>query len=304
MPTSETSAQRDKIFVIQGLSLDYRSGFLERRTVHAVRDLDLELRRGEVLAVVGPNGSGKTTLFRSLVGLIKPARGKIDILGGKPGQKLVLEQIGYLAEGRLPLGRLSAYEFLTLRGTLRRMPVAKAKARARDLLDEMGLAGAARRPHASYSTGMARRLAFAHALFHKPELLILDEPTAGLDPEAVGIVRSKILEHAKTGGSCILATHGLEDFADSFDRILVLLDGKALASGSAEDILAMPGRLNLEVEGLEVEGLPGEELESGVLDGIRRKIEEAGGRLIGWSKKRQDLGSFLRNSQEQERGQA
>ncbi len=273
--------------VTQGLGLVYRRGLIRVREVQALQDLDLEIDSGEVLGIVGPNGSGKSSLFRCLLGLIPVHTGQVRVLGESPGARQSLAQIGHQAEERLPLGRFTAREFLTLDGTLRGWPTRRASERADQLLQRVGLADVADRYHQDYSTGMARRLALAHALYAEPRLLLLDEPTAGMDPFGVELVLQILTEETRRGCTCLVATHSLEELEGCFDRLLVLYQGRALALAPPAEILAQKGRFDLLVE----------ELDTYALDSLEERIDHFGGRLVEKKPSLKKLSTWLRERQ-------
>ncbi|MEZ5989198.1 MAG: ABC transporter ATP-binding protein [Planctomycetota bacterium] len=269
---------------VEGLSVTWRSGLLGRRLVRAVRGLSLTVEAGSVVGIAGPNGSGKSSLFRALLGLAPITAGSATVLGRPAGDRAAVARTGHLAEGRLPLGRLRARELLTLSGTLRGWPLARARARADALLDRVGLAAVAGRAHGDFSTGMARRLALAQALYHEPELLLLDEPTAGMDPLGVDLMRELVKERAAAGATCLVATHVLEDFGAELDRLVVLYDGEVLADGSPDDVLGREDATSWTVAGLDDEARRAVEAE----------IAARGGKLLASGRPRRSLGAWLR----------
>ena len=235
---------------VSDLWLEYRSGALRRQRIRALRAVDLRVSRGESVAVVGPNGSGKSSLFRCLLGLERPERGEITVLGARPGSKGALRRIGYMSEGRAPLPKLRARELLMLSGTLAGWSPSAARKRSDEVLAIVDLSAAAKRMHGEFSTGMARRLAFAQAIFFSPDLLVLDEPTSGMDPLGIAIVRRELRAHCERGGSVLVATHGLEDVGHC-DQMCVLLEGECVAKGAPSEVLGIAGEHELVASGLD-----------------------------------------------------
>lgn len=282
-------SQPEPPVLTQGLGIRYHRGWFRKQIVHALSHLDLEIRPGEVLGIVGPNGSGKSSLFRCLLGLVPIHSGQARVLGAAPGRREALAQIGHLAEERLPLGRFTAREFLTLDGTLRGWAHSEASDRADLLLRRVGLQDAAHRYHEDFSTGMARRLALAHALHARPRLLLLDEPTAGMDPFGTEMVRQVLSEESTRGCTCLVATHSLEELEDCFDRLLVLYQGRALALAPPEKILAREGRYELQVA----------DLEEHALESLEERIAHLGGTLVERKPSLIRLSAWLR---QQEKG--
>ena len=163
--------------------------FWRRPRVHAVKDLDLTIRPGEVFGLLGPNGSGKSTTIKMLLGLLYPSKGRIAVFGKPPTDVAVKARIGFLPEESYLYRFLVAHETLDFYGRLFRLPGKIRRERIDRLLDMVGLRHEAKRPIGEYSKGMARRIGLAQALINDPEFLILDEPTAGLDPMGVRQIR-------------------------------------------------------------------------------------------------------------------
>jgi ABC-2 type transport system ATP-binding protein len=180
----------------------------------ACRDITFEVQRGEVFGLLGPNGAGKTTTLRMLAGLFAPDAGTarvagFDIAPGKPGSPGLRARVGLLTEQPGFYDRLTARENLLYFGRLHR--AARASARAAQLLGRFGLAEHADRPFAELSRGMKQKLAIARALVHEPEVIFLDEPTVGLDPEATREVRALVAELAAEHATIVLCTHHLDE---------------------------------------------------------------------------------------------
>ncbi len=199
--------------------------------VTAVDDLHLEVREGDRYGFLGPNGSGKTTTVRMLLGLVLPTSGRIELLGGKVGAQQ-LGQVGALVEGPAFYGHLSGRENLRLSdaagpGSVRRT----RKARVAEVLDQVGLGGVDRRPVKQYSLGMRQRLGLASALLRRPRLLVLDEPTNGLDPQGIREVRDLLLALNAGGTTVFLSSHLLSEVEALCTRIGVLDRGRMVLQG-------------------------------------------------------------------------
>jgi len=188
----------------------------------ALEGLTLEIHEGELLALLGPNGAGKTTTLRLLLGLIAPTSGRIWIAGEPmtPEAHPLRRRIGYLPEAPGFWERLPAWKNLELYARLYGVPAPRA--RAMELLERFGLADRARDPVAAFSKGMRQRLALARALLHDPPILLLDEPTAGLDPEAAREVRELLQSLKAQGRTILLCTHHLEEAEQLGDRVAIL----------------------------------------------------------------------------------
>jgi ABC-2 type transport system ATP-binding protein len=202
-------------------------------TTVALSDVSFELREGEVLAILGPNGSGKTTLFRLLLGFMTPTTGSLEVLGGHAGRAESLARIGATIETPSLYTHLSAFENLEITAALKETKETKAELGA--LLEEVGL-GDAREPVKTFSLGMKQRLAIAAALIGKSQLLILDEPTNGLDPEGIRWFREWLVRAVKERGmSVILSSHILTEVAAVADRLLIMKKGRERFSGTVAE---------------------------------------------------------------------
>lgn len=205
--------------------------------IDAVIDLNLTLASGEVLGLLGHNGAGKSTTMKMILGVLAPTAGSIRVLGenprGRAAGRLRL-RLGYLPEN------VSFYDNLTGREVLRYFARLKRirPARADTLLERVGLAAAANRRVRTYSKGMRQRLGLAQALLGEPRLLLLDEPTVGLDPMATRDVYAMIDELRERGTSVILCSHVLPGVERHIDRAAILARGRLLASGTIDELRA------------------------------------------------------------------
>jgi len=215
-----------------GLGKSFGSG---AGAVHALQALDLSIPRGGVFGILGPNGAGKSTLLRLVLGLIKPSRGSFRLLEQEQTNVSVLRRIGAMIEAP------SLYPFLTARDTLTafaRMSGFSEPGREAQVLERVGLTDAAHRRAKTFSMGMRQRLALAAALLHRPELLILDEPTNGLDPAGIQEMRVLIRDLVdKDGVTIILSSHLLDEVEKVCDSVAILDHGKLIASGRVADLV-------------------------------------------------------------------
>lgn len=211
--------------------------FWYRPRVRAVDNVNIEITRGQVFGLLGPNGSGKSTTIKLLLGLLKPTSGRIAVLGHKPEDVKNKDRIGYLPEESYLYRFLNAQETLDYYGRLFHQSQARRKDRIDKLLHMVGLTHAARRPVGEYSKGMQRKIGLAQALINDPELLILDEPTTGMDPIGTKQVKDLIRTLADRGKTILLCSHLLADVEDVCDRVAIMFGGKVRAEGTVDELL-------------------------------------------------------------------
>lgn len=216
----------------------HKSYRIKGGVVEAVRGVSLQVAAGEVFALLGPNGAGKTTTIKMVLGLVRPDSGEIRIKGRDPlRDRWALREVGAVLEGNRNLyWRLTPLENLEYFGVLRGLSWRKARQRGRALLERLGLEEKAYNLTQTLSRGMQQKLALASALIHRPALLLLDEPTLGLDVEAKAAVQHLIREISQEGRAVLLTTHQLDVVETVADRVAVLYRGMILTEGSPQEL--------------------------------------------------------------------
>src|SRR3954454_20878322 len=198
----------------------------------AVDAVSLHVRRGEVYGFLGPNGAGKTTTLRMLLGLVRPTSGRATVLGALPGTPAAVAGTGALVEGPGFYPYLSGRDNLRVLARYRRLPDPAAEA----ALERVGLTARGGDRFRSYSLGMKQRLGVASALLGEPELLVLDEPTNGLDPAGMADMRELLVDVAAGGQTVILSSHLLAEVQEICDRVAAISDGRLLAESTVADL--------------------------------------------------------------------
>jgi ABC-2 type transport system ATP-binding protein len=213
-------------------------------SVRAVDGIDLDVREGDVYGFLGANGSGKTTTVRMLLGLVLPTSGSVELLGAPMPRaaRRVLPRVGALVEAPAHYGHLSGAENLRLLDAAG--PGGPRRTRRRridDALEQVGLAGVGRRPVKAYSLGMRQRLGLAAALLRRPELLVLDEPTNGLDPQGIAEIRALLLDLHRTGTTVFVSSHLLAEVEQLCSRVGVLDRGRLVLQDELAALTAPTG---------------------------------------------------------------
>jgi len=242
MKTDSQNIAADKVVAVRGLTKVFKD-LWGRPKARAVDGVDFEIRRGEVFGLLGPNGSGKSTTIKILLGLLYQTSGYVEVLGRSPREIVTKERIGYLPEESYLYRYLTAAETLNFYGHVFALSADDRRLRTEQLLEMVGLKGTGTRRVGEFSKGMQRRLGLAQALINDPELIILDEPTAGLDPVGCREVKDVIQALARRGKTIILSSHLLADVEDVCDRVVIYYGGKIQASGPLRELLAKPDSL-------------------------------------------------------------
>ena len=239
MPTAAIS--------IQNLTKIYPIPF-KREKVTAVQDLSLTVEPGQVYGLLGPNGSGKSTTMKIVLGLVSPTSGKTEIFGRDSTAVESREDVGFLPENPYFYKYLTGAETLAFYGKLCGLRGAGLRARTRELLALVGLEDAAQRRLGGYSKGMLQRIGLAQAMVQEPRLLVLDEPTAGVDPAGSREIRDLILDFKKRGITVLLCSHLLEQVQEICDRVGILHRGALIREGRLEELISIENQTELILE--------------------------------------------------------
>ncbi len=222
--------------LIRNLTRQFKVSSFKKETLTAVDDVSLEVQAGEVYGLIGPNGSGKSTTMKVLLGLLRPTSGQCAIFGRDSARVDSREDVGYLPENPYFYKHLTGREMLRFYGKLCGLRGATLTARIKELLELVDLTAAGDRRLAGYSKGMLQRIGLAQAIVHHPRLVVLDEPTAGVDPAGSRKIRDLIFELKRQGISVILSSHLLEQVQEVCDRIGIIFRGKMVREGSLADL--------------------------------------------------------------------
>jgi len=234
---------------VDGLTKIFPVPFHPTRGVVAVKDLSLRIEPGEVYGLLGPNGSGKSTTLKIILGLVSPTRGRTEIFGRDSRLVESREAVGFLPENPYFYKYLSGAETLRFFGRLCGMTGATLKSRVDDLLDLVGLNKARDRRLGTYSKGMLQRIGLAQALIHDPRLVVLDEPTAGVDPAGSREIRDLIMDLKRRGITVLLSSHLLAQAQEICDRIGILADGLLVREGRLQELIAIENQTELVIAG-------------------------------------------------------
>jgi len=268
----------------------YRT-FWGKTHVLALDKVNLEVYEGEIFALLGPNGSGKTTTMKLLLGIMFPTEGKVEVFGKSPRDVEIKKDVGFMPEESYLYRFLNADETLTFYANLMGLDRAERKRRIDEVLEVVGLTEARRRRTREYSKGMSRRIGMAQVLLKDPKLVILDEPTIGLDPMGAREIKDVTLDLKKRGKTVILSSHLLADVQDICDRIAILHRGNLVTTDSVENLLTIEDTWEIVVRNLR--------------EDTRRRVEqvirEGGAELLSIGHPRESLESlFLKTIKEKD----
>src|SRR5881296_2975920 len=254
---------------VHGLTKIFSVPF-HRQSIVAVKDLNLRIEPGEVYGLLGPNGSGKSTTLKIILGLVSPTRGRTEIFGHDSRLVESREAVGFLPENPYFYKYLTGEETLRFFGRLCGLRGARLKERIDELLELVGLTKARKRRLGVYSKGMLQRIGLAQALIHDPRLVVLDEPTAGVDPAGSRDIRDLIIDLKRRGITVLLSSHLLAQAQEICDRVGILADGVLVREGRLEELIAIENQTELVVANAS----------SGLVDEIESLINRSNAKLI------------------------
>ena len=251
----------------------------QRPPVVAVRDLNLQVAAGQIYGLLGPNGSGKSTTLKIILGLVPPTRGRTQIFGRDSHEVASRESVGFLPESPYFYKYLTGAETLRFYGKLCGLRGQVLKNRVEEMLELVGLANARDRRLGGYSKGMLQRIGLAQALIQEPALLVLDEPTAGVDPAGAREIRDLLLDLKRRGITVLLSSHLLGQVQEICDRVGILAQGVLVREGALSDLLGIENQTQLVLENASDE----------LVRGIDELAARSGARLLEHGRPRTSL---------------
>ncbi|MDZ4788993.1 MAG: ABC transporter ATP-binding protein [Blastochloris sp.] len=267
--------------------LQWRRGYFM-----ALEPLDLVVKQGEIFGLLGPNGSGKSTTIKLLLGLLKPSAGSATVFGLKAGSIEARKRMGFLPENPYFPTFLNGLEVLRYYGKLSGLSGKFLEQRMEELLELVDLQESRHRTLKTYSKGMLQRIGLAQALLHDPDLLLLDEPTAGVDPLGSRQIRDILLNLKKRGKTLLFSSHLLEQVQEVADRVAILHQGQKLREGSLADLLEVPEQIQIKLQS-----------EGHTVEEIRKILTDAGISQVEISKPQMKLEDyFIRSLPERKQG--
>src|SRR6185295_5788774 len=226
----------DSVIDVQALRKTYRDGLFRRRQVEALKGVSFRVERGTIFGLLGPNGAGKTTLIKVLLGIVRKSGGTAALLGQPAGDRHGRQSVGYLPENHRIPRHHTANSALEYYGSLSGLSGDEIRRRRPELLELVGLGTWGSSPVKKFSKGMLQRLGLAQALMHNPELLILDEPTDGVDPVGRSEMRGMLHNLKSEGKTIFINSHLLQEIELVCDRVAILVNGQLRREGLVEEI--------------------------------------------------------------------
>lgn len=220
-----------------------------RGRVHALRGIEMQVHRGEIFGLLGPNGAGKSTLVKIMMTVVRPTRATGTLLGRPLRHKPTLAKVGYLPEHHKMPRYLTGGQVLDYYAALAKVPRGERRRRAGELLDLVGMSDWATKPVGSYSKGMQQRIGLAQALMNEPDLIVLDEPTDGVDPVGRRDIRDVLIRLRDEGRSVLVNSHLLSELEMVTDRVAILVQGLVRMQGTIDELTADSQRYEVIVQG-------------------------------------------------------
>lgn len=267
---------------IQNLTKDFSVG-LRGLKLRAVDGLNLEVEAGQIYGLLGPNGSGKSTTIKIILGLLHPSAGQCELFGQPCAEFAARRSLGFLPEAPYFYRYLSGRELVRFYARICGVPRQQMRQQVDSVIELVGMSEAASRKVGTYSKGMLQRIGLAQALVHDPDLVILDEPTAGVDPLGAADIADIIRELKRCGKTILLSSHLLAQMEGLCDRVAILHRGQLIREGRVDDLLAQADAQSFVVEGLD----PAAQFK------VERTIAEAGGELCRVEKTQRSLDALF-----------
>ncbi|HZK81038.1 MAG TPA: ATP-binding cassette domain-containing protein [Humisphaera sp.] len=218
-----------------------------RGRIHALAGIQMHVRRGEIFGLLGPNGAGKSTLVKIMMTVVRPTRAEGLVLGHAIGHKATLAKVGYLPENHRFPKYLTGRQTLEFFGAMAKVDRKTVKRRANELLETVGMSGWADKKVATYSKGMLQRVGLAQAMINDPDLIVLDEPTDGVDPVGRREIRDVLLRMREQGKTVFLNSHLLSELEMICDRVAILVQGRVARQGTVEELTRAQQRYEIEL---------------------------------------------------------
>lgn len=277
---------------IENLTKDFPFGFRNMK-LRAVEDLSLQIRDNQIFGLLGPNGSGKSTTIKVILGLLNPTVGKCEIFGVPSSKVQSRMAVGFLPEAPYFYRYLTGFEMVKFFAKVCGVDKKILVDRCREVIEWVGLREAADRRVGTYSKGMLQRIGLAQALVHNPRLIILDEPTAGVDPVGSAEISELILKLKEQGKTVLLCSHLLGQVEDICDRVAILNRGKLILEGEVQDLVRRKGLQSLVVE----------DLTSEAEQAARKALAESGSQVVAVEQPQSSLSRvFLEHVKKAETG--
>lgn len=273
---------------IRNLTKDFSIG-MRGKKLRAVDQLNLEIYNNEIFGLLGPNGSGKSTTIKIILGLIHASSGSCTIYGQSSHTVASRRSVGFLPEAPYFYRYLTGRELVRFYARVCGVSRGAIAARVDSVIELVGMAESAHRRVGTYSKGMLQRIGLAQALVHDPKLVILDEPTAGVDPLGAAAIAEIIRELKRRGKTVVVSSHLLAQIEGLCDRVAILHRGQLIRAGSIAELVEQKSGDSLQVEGLSPEGIKA----------VQAAIEAAGGQLVGVDKMRLRLDTLFMDAVEE-----